>query len=219
MILRTGLTGGIGAGKTTVARLLAGLGCFVVDADRIVSDLYRPGAPGFAVVVEHYGRGILDSRGELDRAKLAKIAFSSNEEAARLNSLIHPLVIAREEKIIEDEIERFPESHRIVVVEATLLIEAGGRERYDRIIVVDARPEIQLKRARERGMRKADVERRMSRQMAREDRLAAADFVIHNDGDMVELEREVVRVHAMLSLDLERLVRGEELEARERGSS
>lgn len=202
MNLEAGLTGGIGAGKTTVGRIFAGLGCFVVDADSIVTDLYRPGAAGYNAILEHYGPGILDREGQVDRKRLARIAFSSEREAALLNGLIHPLVQAQEDTIIENESKRFPDEDRIVIVEATLLLEAGGKERYDRIIVVDASPEVQLRRAVERGMKKRDVERRMNHQMPREKRLAEADYVIRNDGTMEALEAETRNVYARLEADL-----------------
>lgn len=202
MILEVGLTGGIASGKSTVGRILAGLGCVVIDADRIVSELYRPGAPGFEVVVEHYGRGILNEAGEVDRQKLARVAFASERETKILNQLIHPLVIAYENRLIENERERFPGQRRIVVVEATLLLEAGGKQRYDRIIVVDTETRLQKKRGVERGMTRREIEKRMARQMDRESRLQQADYVITNDGDLDDLYRETIDVFHRLETDL-----------------
>lgn len=202
MILEVGLTGGIGVGKTTVGRIFAGLGAFVVDADQIVSELYRPGAAGHRAIVDHYGEKILDETGEIDRRKLARIAFSSSSEAQRLNALIHPLVQAQEDTLIENEMRRFPDEDRVVVIEATLLIEAGGKERYDRIVVVDADPKLQLKRAVARGMTRRDVEKRMENQMPRDERLGFADYVIANDGTMEALQSETRRVYRSLEKDL-----------------
>jgi len=189
MILRVGLTGGLASGKSTAGRILAGLGCVVIDADRIVHDLYRPGEPGWEALVGHYGRDILHGDDEIDRPKLAALALSTPEGAAELNGLIHPLVLEREAEIIAAEERRFPDEDRIVVAEATLLLEAGGRERYDRIIVVDAPRELQIRRAVERGLTKEDAARRIARQMTREQRRALADYVIGNDGDLGALER------------------------------
>jgi dephospho-CoA kinase len=202
LILRVGLTGGIASGKSTVGRILAGLGCHLIDADRIVADLYRPGAEGHRAIVEHYGPEIVDDSGEIDRKKLAKIAFSSDRESQTLNALVHPLVIAREERLIEDETERFPGRPQIVVVEATLLLEAGGKGRYDRIVVVDSDPDLQLSRGAARGMARAEVRRRMQRQMDREQRLAHADYVIRNDGTLEELHHATVEVFHALEEDL-----------------
>lgn len=207
MILKVGLTGGIASGKSTVGRVLAGMGCVVIDADHVVAELYRPGAPGYEVILEHYGRGILAETGQIDRQKLARIAFGSERETKTLNELIHPLVIAYENRLIENESSRFPDQPRIVVVEATLLVESGGKDRYDRIVVVDSDPQLQKTRGIERGMTRRDVQRRMDRQMSREARIAQADYVISNDGDMEDLYRETLTVFHELEQDLDRLAR------------
>ena len=183
VILRVGLTGGIASGKSTITRILAGLGCITVDADEVVARLYRPGGAGHEAIVREYGRTVLQPDGEIDRKKLADIAFASAESAARLNALIHPLVIAEEQQIMQAESRRFPERDRIFVAEATLLLESGGRERYDRIIVVDVEPATQIRRAVDRGMARAEAERRMRHQMSRDARVAAADYIIDNSGD------------------------------------
>jgi dephospho-CoA kinase len=204
MILRVGLTGGIASGKTTVGRTLAGLGCVTIDADSIVTRLYRPGEAGYEALVGAYGRDILRPDGEIDRPKLASIAFVDDQSAKKLNSLIHPLVIAQEESVITGEAQRFPDRDRIVVVEATLLLESGGKKRYDRIVVVDSEPSIQIERAVARGMDRQDAERRMARQMSREERRRQADYVIENNGDIRALEGETLRVYQRLTDDLAR---------------
>jgi dephospho-CoA kinase len=204
MILRVGLTGGIASGKSTVARFLRELDCFVVDADAIVSELYRPGNSGHAAVVARYGKGILNPAGEIDRPRLAAIALKTPASALELNALIHPLVIARQRQLLSDvETEGVP---RIAVVEATLLLESGGRERFDRIVVVDVSPEIQLERAVLRGLDPEEVERRIARQMRREERLVQADYVIENHGSLEELRTSTARVHDALWRDLEELL-------------
>ena len=203
MILRVGLTGGIASGKSTVARTLAGLGCVVIDADEIVARLYRPGEPGYEALVSAYGRDILRPDGEIDRPKLASIAFVDDQSAKKLNELIHPLVIDEEERIITAEAQRFPDRDRIVVVEATLLLESGGRKRYDRVVVVDSKPELQFDRAVGRGMNRQDAERRNARQMSREQRQRQADYLVENNGDFATLERETMRVYEKLRADLE----------------
>ena len=207
MILRVGLTGGIASGKSTVARTLAGLGCAVVDADAIVARLYRPGGAGHAALVREYGRQILQRNGEIDRPKVAAIAFATEEASKKLNALIHPLVIAEEERLIAAEDERFPDRDRIFVVEATLLLEAGGKKRYDKIIVVDAGPETQIDRAVKRGMVRSDAEQRLSRQMLREERIALADYVIDNSGEPRATEVETHRVFEKLRDDLRKIKR------------
>ena len=200
MILRVGLTGGIASGKSTVASLLGELGCTVVDADQIVTDLYRPGRAGHEALVGEYGCEILLEDGSVDRVRLAEIAFASPESAARLNSLIHPLVNEAQEELIETEALRAGD--RIFVVEATLLLESGGRARFDRIIVVDLDPELQVERAIARGMDPKDARRRMERQMPRDERLSQADYVIDNSGSLEQLELSVREVFARLRSDL-----------------
>ena len=202
MILRVGLTGGIASGKSTVARTFGALGCAVVDADLVVTRLYRPGAAGHQALLRTYGRDILRDDGEIDRPRLAELALSTEEGARKLNALIHPLVIEEEQRIMRAEEARFPERDRIFVVEATLRLEAGGKGRYDRIVVVDVLPETQIARAIGRGMSREEAARRIARQMPREQRLRYADYVIDNNGDPREAEVETHRVFGMLQRDL-----------------
>lgn len=204
MILKVGLTGGIASGKSTVAQIFKELGCFVVDADTIVSDLYKPGAPGHVALVQKYGDTIKTADGSIDRPKLAKLALSDPQGARELNALIHPLVIERQREILE-RVEA-QNADRIAVVEATLLLESGGRQRFDRIVVVDTDPRLQRERGIARGLDAEEVERRMSRQMSREDRLAAADYVIVNDGSIDELRDATLDVFSKLVEDLARHV-------------
>jgi dephospho-CoA kinase len=193
--LHCGLTGGIASGKSTIARLFAELGCTVIDADKIVADLYRPGAAGHEAIVRTYGAGILEVSGEIDRRKLSDVAFATPDAARQLNALIHPLVLAEEKRMIA----AMPgDDDRIVIVEATLLIEAGHLERYDKIIVVDVRPEVQIARGIARGMTREEVERRIAHQLAREERLRHADYVIDNSGDLAQARSEVARVYETL---------------------
>jgi dephospho-CoA kinase len=200
MILRTGLTGGIASGKSTIARLFAALGCVTIDADQIVARLYQPGEAGHEALVRTYGIGILLDDGTVDRRKLAGIAFASEESAKALNALIHPLVAAEEIDWMAAE-EKKP-GDRIVMVEATLLIEAGGEERFDRIVVVDVDPEIQLARAVARGLTREEAARRIGHQMPRAERLQHADYVIDNSGDPQAAEAETRRVFEALQRDL-----------------
>jgi dephospho-CoA kinase len=204
VILHVGLTGGIGSGKSTVLRIFAGLGCITVDADAVVATLYRPGNAGHEAIVRTYGPSVLAEDGEIDRKKLSAIAFANSEEARRLNALIHPIVIAEESRIAIEEAERFPDEDRIFVVEATLLLEAGGKQRYDRIVVVDVEPEVQIARAVARGMDRVEVERRIANQLPREERLRHADYVIDNSGDEAAVEIETRRVYDLLLEDLAR---------------
>jgi dephospho-CoA kinase len=201
VILKVGLTGGIASGKSTIARMFAERGCVVVDADRVVADLYRPGHAGYAAIVQEYGDEVLTAEGEVDRAKLSAIAFRDKTSSARLNALIHPIVIAEQARLAA-EAEAAADGDVIFMVEATLLIESGGRARFDRIVVVDLPPEDQVLRAVGRGMSEDEARRRMAHQMERSVRLGHADYVINNRGGRVDAEREVDRVLSRLREDL-----------------
>lgn len=202
MILKVGLTGGIASGKSTIARMFGDLGCIVLDADALVAELYRPGNTGHRALVATYGREILRDDGEVDRQKLANVAFTDSTSAQKLNALIHPLVMEEEARIAAEEERRRGGDDAIYVVEATLLLEAGGKQRYDRIIVVDVDPATQVARGVARGMSREEVERRIRHQLPRAERLAAADYVIDNGGDLEQAKREVRRVYDALRGDL-----------------
>jgi dephospho-CoA kinase len=197
-MLRVGLTGGIASGKSTIRRFFGELGCITVDADSLVAGLYQPGRAGHQALVNTYGDGILLPNGLVDRPRLSAIAFASPEEAKRLNTLIHPIVVAEQARLIAEAEAASPDGRGIYVVEATLLLESGGRERFQRIVVVDVAPELQLARAVARGMDPAEVTRRMAHQMAREERLRDADYVIDNNGDLRQAELESRRVYELL---------------------
>ena len=172
-----------------------------IDADQIVARLYQPGQAGHAALVRTYGAGILTTDGAIDRSKLADVAFANDQAAKKLNALIHPIVVEEESRLIAAE-ERTADRDRIVIVEATLLFEAGGKSRYDRIIVVDVDPATQLARAVARGMTPEDAARRIARQMPRQERLRYADYVIDTSGDLRATEAETVRVYELLRQDL-----------------
>lgn len=203
MILKVGLTGGIASGKSTISRIFASLGCVTIDADAIVARLYRPGEAGHTALINAYGKSVLTGSGEIDRKKLADMAFASREAALKLNALIHPLVIAEEQRVMKAEESRFPDRDRIFIIEATLMLESGGKERYDKIVVVDVDQDTQETRAVMRGVSRPDARRRMKNQLPRDERLKAADYVIDNSGDRRQAEVETHRVYELLKRDLE----------------
>ncbi len=196
MILRVGLTGGIASGKSTIREMFAKLGAVTIDADKLVAELYRPGAAGHEVLMRTYGREIVRPDGEIDRERLAAIAFRSPEDAQKLNHLIHPLVLDEADRRIAGI------NDGIVIVEATLLIEAGAVPRYDKLVVVDVDPETQIERGVARGMSREELTRRIANQLPREERLRHADYVIQNDGDLAAAEERTREVYQRLQQDL-----------------
>ncbi|MGW1865619.1 dephospho-CoA kinase [Streptomyces mauvecolor] len=189
-MLKVGLTGGIGAGKSEVSRLLVSYGAVLIDADRIAREVVEPGTPGLAAVVEAFGPGILSADGTLDRPRLGGIVFSDPEKLATLNKIVHPLVGAR-----SAELESTAGPDSVVIHDVPLLTENGLAALYDLVVVVDAAPETQLDRlVRLRGMTSEEARARMAAQADRAQRLAVADLVIDNDGPLESLEPQVRKV-------------------------
>ncbi|WP_405909212.1 dephospho-CoA kinase [Streptomyces sp. NBC_00828] len=193
-MLKVGLTGGIGAGKSEVSRLLVEHGAVLIDADRIAREVVAPGTPGLAAVVDAFGEDVLAPDGSLDRPKLGSIVFADPEKLATLNSIVHPLVGARSR-----DLENAASQDAVVVHDVPLLAENGLAALYDLVIVVDASPRTQLDRlVRLRGMTEEDARARMAAQVTRDKRLEIADVVIDNDVPLEELERRVREVWADL---------------------
>ncbi|MEW5625503.1 dephospho-CoA kinase [Streptomyces hydrogenans] len=189
-MLKVGLTGGIGAGKSEVSRLLVSYGAVLIDADRIAREVVEPGTPGLAAVVAAFGDVVLTGDGTLDRPKLGSIVFADPERLATLNAIVHPLVGAR-----SAELESAAGPGDVVIHDVPLLTENGLASLYDLVVVVDASPETQLDRlVRLRGMAEAEAKARMAAQATRADRLEIADLVIDNDGPLDALEPQVREV-------------------------
>ncbi|MFH8705889.1 dephospho-CoA kinase [Streptomyces rubrogriseus] len=189
-MLRVGLTGGIGAGKSEVARLLVEHGAVLIDADRIAREVVAPGTPGLAAVVAAFGEEILAEDGSLDRPKLGSIVFADPEKLAVLNGIVHPLVRERSSALEEAAAE-----DAVVVHDVPLLTENGLAPLYDLVVVVDAAPATQLDRlVRLRGMTEQDARARMAAQATREQRREIADVVVDNDVPLQELRRRVKEV-------------------------
>ena len=186
-MLRVGLTGGIGAGKSEVSARLAAQGAVVIDADAIAREVVEPGTEGLAEVVDAFGPEVLLPDGTLDRPRLGEIVFADPELRGKLNEIVHPRVGAR---MAELEREAGPAS--IVVHDVPLIAESGRTDAYDLVVVVDVPPRVQLDRlVRRRGMTREQAEARMAAQAGREQRLAIADIVIDNSGSLAELDRQV----------------------------
>ncbi|MBT3155866.1 dephospho-CoA kinase, long form [Streptomyces sp. CHA1] len=195
-MLIVGLTGGIGAGKSEVSRLLVEHGAHLVDADRIAREVVEPGTPGLAAVVEAFGESVLAADGSLDRPRLGEIVFADPERRAVLNGIVHPLVGAR-----SAELQSQAPQDGVVVHDVPLLTENGLAELYDLVIVVDVEPATQVERlVRSRGMSEEEARARMAAQAGREERLAVADIVIDNEVSLDALRGRVAEVWAELDV-------------------
>ncbi|MGK5697063.1 dephospho-CoA kinase [Streptomyces sp. URMC 128] len=193
-MLKVGLTGGIGAGKSEVSRLLVERGAVLIDADRIAREVVAPGTPGLTAVVDAFGAEVLAADGSLDRPRLGSIVFADAEKLATLNAIVHPLVGARSR-----ELEEAAADDAVVVHDVPLLTENGLAPLYDVVIVVEASPETQLDRlVRLRGMTEEDARARMAAQATPDERREIADIVIDNDVPLESLERRVKDVWAEL---------------------
>jgi dephospho-CoA kinase len=188
-MLKVGLTGGIGSGKSAVSAGLAGYGAVVIDADAIAREVVEPGTPGLAAVVEEFGEGVLDADGGLDRARLGEIVFADQARLARLNAIVHPLVGERSAELMaRAEADGAP----VVVYDVPLLVENGLESLYDVVVVVDTPDEVRVRRVSQtRGMDPEQVRARIRAQADRDTRLAAADLVVDNSGSRERLADQV----------------------------
>ncbi len=196
-MLKVGLTGGLACGKTFVGEALAGYGCLLIQADVLGHEVLAPGGEAYHQVVEEFGGAILGAQGAIDRRALAAAVFGSPDRLARLNSMVHPPVLRREEQLLAEFAAREP--HGIAVLEAAILIETGTHKRLDRIILVVCEEEQQVERAlRREGANLADVRARLSRQMPIAEKRKFADFVIDTSGDKEDTLRQTHAVYEAL---------------------
>ena len=203
-VLKVGLTGGVAAGKSVVAEMFAAQGAQVIQADQISHQLMQPGQAVYREVVDHFGAGILDPDGSVNRARLAELAFGGSHLPSRvqeLNQIVHPAVIRRQEEWMAEVGRRDP--HAIALVEAALILEAGMAGRFDRLVVVTCQPEQRIERWSQRlkvdqETARREVERRMAAQLPDEEKIKAADYVIDNSGSLDETSRQVKKIYAEL---------------------
>jgi dephospho-CoA kinase len=190
-MLLVALTGGIGAGKSSVSSRLEARGAVLVDADAVVRDLQLPGRPVFDAMVERWGEDIIGDDGGLDRQAVADIVFRDEDELKALNGIVHPAVRTEMERQVDEQ----RDSDRVVVLDIPLLGEGDAQKRgAEGVIVVDCPTELAIERLVEhRGFDREDAQARIAAQADREDRLALADFVVDNGGDLAQLDAEVER--------------------------
>ena len=191
---RVGLTGGIGSGKSTVAQMFADLGAWVVDADAIAREVVAPGSEGLAELVEQFGSQILTDNGDLDRAAVAAVVFSDPSARERLNAIVHPLIARRTTELIA----AIPQD-AVLVHDVPLLVELGMQATYDLVVVVDAPDDVRIRRLVQRGLDEDDARARIAAQASRDERLAVADVVIENAGDLDDLRRQVTAAWPQVS--------------------
>ena len=185
-MMKIGLTGGIGSGKSTVAAMFAKLGAVVIDADAISRELVEPGQPALHELVDEFGEGIIAPDGSLRRSELARIAFQDPTATQRLNAIMHPLIRAETERRLAAAGDS-----DVVLYDMPLLFETGQEQLVDVVVVVDVPEELQVSRAVGRGLDEEDVRRRMQVQVSRSMRVTEADFVIDNSGSRRDTERQV----------------------------
>ena len=201
-MLRVGLTGGVACGKSTVAKMFADLGANIVDADAIAHELYRPGQEVLQELVGHFGPEILKADGELDRAKLATLVFDGGR-VEELNKIVHPAVIRQQDQWMRALEEK--DRYAVAIVEAALILEAGVKDHFDRIMVVTCKPAQKVARFAQRTgtseeAARADVERRNKAQMPDAEKAQRADFVIDNSGSVEETRHQVQQIYSELKV-------------------
>jgi len=199
-MLRVGLTGSIGVGKSFVTSVFIELGCRVLDADQTAREVVMPGTPGLKAVAEAFGEDVLTTDGTLDRKRLGARIFADQSQRERLNHILHPFIIARQDEILNGWEAEDPNG--IGIVDAALMIESGGYKRFDKLIVVHCRPEVQLERLMLRDKLSPDEAlRRINSQMPQEEKQKFADYLIDtSDGfeltrsRSVEIYNQLIRV-------------------------
>ncbi len=190
MALLAGLTGGMGSGKTTVGKLFQSRGAYVLDADEICRSLVEPGKPAWQETVDLLGNEVLRDDQTLDRRKVADIVFNDPEKKKALESILHPRVMEEEQAIYKDIMKDDPGA--LVIIDAALLIESENYRQVDKVIVIACDIEIQLRRIMAKNtFSREDAQRRLQQQMPLEEKVKFADYVLHNDSGLSELEEKV----------------------------
>ena len=196
-MLKVGLTGSIAVGKSFVVDIFRELGCHVLDADLTAREVVEPGTVGLAKIVKNFGEDVLLSNGELNRSKLGGIVFVNEDKRQLLNSIVHPLVIERQNEWIEAWETADPDG--IAIVDAALMIESGGYRRFDKLIVVWCRPEVQLDRLIMRdGLSAEEAARRIAAQMPQEEKKSFADLLIDASAGFEDTRRQTIEIFEQL---------------------
>jgi dephospho-CoA kinase len=200
-MLRVGLTGSIAVGKTFVSGVLAELGCRVLDADETAREVVEPGSPALLEVIAKFGDGVIKGDGTLDRVALGALVFADAGKRSVLNSILHPYIIAQQDERLREWEALDPDG--IAIVDAALMIESGGYKRFDKLIVVHCRADVQLERLMSRDkLNRAEAERRIETQMPQEEKKKFADYLIDTSDGFEAARRRAVEVYGKLSEEL-----------------
>jgi len=199
-MLRVGLTGSIGVGKSFVSGVFAELGCHVLDADQVAREVVQKHSRALHDVVSKFGEDILDQNGELDRGKLGSIVFADEAKRSLLNSILHPYIIAKQDEHLAQYESADPTG--IGIVDAALMIESGGYRRFDKLVVVYCRPEVQLERLMTRnGFSRDEAEQRIAAQMPQEQKKQFADYLIDTSDGFGAARENTTEVYRLLLAD------------------
>jgi dephospho-CoA kinase len=196
-MLRVGLTGSIAVGKSYVSSVFVELGCHVLDADQTAREVVEPGSEGLAAVVKHFGPEILTDDGRLDRQRLGELIFADAHKRQLLNSILHPFIIAKQDEVMREWEQSDPNG--VGIVDAALMIESGGYQRFDKLIVVHCRPEVQLERLMLRtGLSLPEAQQRISSQMPQEEKRRYADYLIDTSDGFESTRERTAKVYQKL---------------------
>ena len=191
-----GLTGSVGTGKSTVANFFRELGAYVIDWDELAREAVRPHYRAWKAIVEYFGKDVLNKDLTINRQKLAKIVFAQKGSVTKLNQIVHPEVFKEDERITKEIKGRDPDA--LVIKDIPLLFELNHPISVDKIIVVSASEQTQLRRLKEKGMSREDARNRMKSQYSLEKKIGSADFVVNNDGPQADTKRQVEEIYSVL---------------------
>jgi dephospho-CoA kinase len=191
-----GLTGSVGTGKSTVTKFFRELGAYIIDWDELAREVIRPHLKAWEKIVEYFGKDFLNEDLTINRQKLAEVVFSDKEKVAKLNQIVHPEVFKEDERITNEIKSLDPDA--LIIKDIPLLFELTRPIFVDKIVVVSASEETQLRRLEEKGMSREDARRRIKSQLPLEEKIKSADFVINNDGPLEETKRQVEEIYSLL---------------------
>jgi len=196
-MLRVGLTGSIGVGKSYVSSVFVELGCYLLDADETAREVVSPGTSGLSEIVAEFGTDVLNPDATLNRKQLGAIVFGDQQKRLKLNAILHPRIIERQDQILSQQ--ELIDPNGIAIVDAALMIESGGYKRFDKLIVVHCRPEVQLQRLMLRsGLSRDEAQQRIDSQMSQEEKQKYADYLIDSSDGFEVTHQRTVEVYNQL---------------------